>query len=189
MSKKVFQLSFLCVAVAWCMACSNKEISDRVALSEVSSYLEENPVYESADLGYGEVKFSKKKDAGMLSNYQKLQQAGFVTMELLKERKRFLSSDSTFTYLIELTDKSIPFVIDKNDKRATVKTFVFKLDDSQGIQVQKSGRTKAKATVTLTREETAFSPFASKNKGANASFTRKTYTLKFDNDAGWKVSK
>ncbi len=175
-----------CICLA---ACSNKEISERVALSEVTNYIENNPVFETGEMDYGEVKFSKKKDAELLATYQKLQKEGYVTMELLKERKRFLSKDSSFTYLIELADKSIPFVVEKSDKRAQVKSYVFKLDDSQAMQLQKSGRSKAKATVTLSRQETDFAPFAPKTKGANASFIRKTYTLKFDDDAGWKVSK
>src|SRR5690606_34404764 len=110
----------LCLA-AVLVACGNdKSISERVALGEVGFFLESNPIYETADIEYGEVKFRQKSDADLLAGYQGLEKGGYVSMELLKERKRFLSKDSTFVYLIKLTDKSIPYVLQKTDKSAKV---------------------------------------------------------------------
>lgn len=115
-------IATLCVAAVLGACGNSKSISERVAISEVGYYLESNPVYETAQIDYGEVKFRQKSDADLIATYLELEKGGYVTMELLKEHKRFLSKDSTFVYLVKLTDKSIPFVLEKTDKKATVKT-------------------------------------------------------------------
>ena len=178
---------YLTAALAACG--SDKSISERVALGEVAHYLESNPVYETADIEYGEVKFTRKSDTDLLASYEGLEKGGYVTMELLKERKRFLSKDSTFVYLIKLTDKSIPFVLEKTDKKATVKTVEYALDDTGGAHVEQTGKNRAKATVTLTKTETDFADFAKKGADNNASFIKKTYSLRFNGETGWEVTK
>ena len=175
--------------VAFAACGSDKSISERVALGEVAHYLRSNPIYETADMEYGEVKFSQKSDTDQLAAYQRLEKEGYVTLELLKERKRFLSKDSTFVYLIKLTDKSIPFVLDKTDKRATVKTFEYALDEDGGVHVEQTGKNRAKATVTLRKTETDFADFAKKGADNNASFAKKTYSLRFNAETGWEVTK
>jgi hypothetical protein len=179
----------LCFTAALVACGSEKSISERVALAEVAHYLESNPVYETVDLEYGEVKFTQKSDADLLTSYQRLEKEGHVTLELLKERKRFLSKDSTFVYLVKLTDKSIPFVLEKTDKEATVKTFEYTLDDAGGVHVEQTGKNRAKATVTLTKNETDFADFAKKGTDNNASFIKKTYSLRFNGESGWEVIK
>lgn len=184
------RLSIICCSIAALLACgSEKSISERIALAEVAHYLESNPVYETADIEYGEVKFAQKSDAEALVSYENLEKGGYVTLELLKERKRFLSKDSTFVYLIKLTDKSIPFVLEKTDKKATVKTFEYTLDDAGGVHIEQTGKNRAKATVTLTKKETDFADFAKKGADNNASFTKKTYSLRFNGELGWEVTK
>ncbi len=180
----------LLLATVLCAACgSEKSISDHVALGEVSHYIESNPVYETAEMDYGEVRFSQRANHDLLGSYQRLEKGGYVTLELLKERKRFLSKDSTFVYLVKLTDKSIPFVLQKTDKKATVKTMEYVLDETGGVQVEQTGKNRAKATVTLRKIETDFADFAKKDADNNASFTKKTYALRFNGDAGWEVTK
>ncbi len=179
----------LCLA-AVLVACGNdKSISERVALGEVGFFLESNPIYETADIEYGEVKFRQKSDADLLAGYQGLEKGGYVSMELLKERKRFLSKDSTFVYLIKLTDKSIPYVLQKTDKSAKVKTAAYALDEKGGAHIEQTGKNRAKATVTLTKTETDFADFAKKGTDNNASFIKKTYSLRFNKDTGWEVTK
>lgn len=186
----MIRFSFAAGFMAIAMACGgDKSISDRVALAEVVNYLESNPVYETAEMEYGEVKLDKKSDAEMLAAYRELEKGGFVTLELLKERKRFLSKDSTFTYLVKLTDKSIPYVLKETDKKATVKTAEYALDEDGGVHVEQTGKNRAKATVTLRKAETDFTDFAKKGSGSNASFVKKTYTLRFNGESGWEVIK
>jgi len=179
----------LSIAAIFAACGSNKSISERVALSEVGFYLESNPVYETADIDYGEVKFNQQADADLLTAYQQLEKGGYITMELLKERKRFLSKDSTFVYLIKLTDKSIPLVLEKTDKKATVKTAEYALDEEGGALIEQTGKNRAKATVTLTKSETDFADFAKKGTDNNASFIKKTYSLRFNSETGWGVTK
>ncbi|SFC23317.1 hypothetical protein SAMN05421747_106188 [Parapedobacter composti] len=168
---------------------SDKSISEHVALAAIKHYAAANPVYETANIDYGEVKFNQKSDTGLLEAYRALEKGGYVTLELLKERKRFLSKDSTFVYLIKLTDKSIPFVLEKTDKRARVKTIEYALDEDGGVHVEQTGKNRAKATVTLKKAETDFADFAPKGSGNNASFIKKTYSLRFNGETGWEVTK
>ncbi|MBK1441743.1 hypothetical protein JHJ32_17220 [Parapedobacter sp. ISTM3] len=177
------------LTLLWAACGSDKSISDRVALSEVTYHLESNPVFETAEMEYGEVKFDQKSDADLLATYKELEKGGYVTLELLKERKRFLAKDSTFVYLVKLTNKSIPFVLEKTDKKATVKTVEYTLDEDGGIAVEQTGKNRAKATVTLKKTETDFVDFAKKGADNNASFTKKTYTLRFNKETGWGVTK
>ncbi|MGK6351129.1 hypothetical protein [Parapedobacter sp. DT-150] len=182
---------FLAITVTLILAACGKDksVSDRIALSEVAYHLESNPVYETAEMAYGEVKLNQQSDADLLNAYQGLKKGGYVTLELLKQRKRFLSNDSTFVYLINLTDKSIPFVLEKTDKKATVKTFEYALDEDGGVQVEQTGKNRAKATVTLKKTETDFADFAKEEMDNHASFTKKTYTLRFNAETGWEVAK
>ncbi len=179
----------LCLAAMFVACGSDKSISERVALGEVGFYLESNPVYETAEIDYGEVKFRQAPDAELLEAYEALEKNGYVTMELLKERKRFLSKDSTFVYLIKLTDKSIPLVLEKTEKRAKVKTATYALDEEGGAHIEQTGKNRAKATVTLSKSETDFADFAKKGADNNASFIKKTYSLRFNSETGWGVTK
>src|SRR3546814_929230 len=139
-------LAVLCTAAFFGACGSEKSISERVALGEIGFFIESNPVYETVEIDYGEVKFRQKADTDLLTAYEALEKSGYVTMELLKERKRFLSKDSTFVYLIKLTDKSIPFVLEKTDKWAKVKTTVYALDEAGGAHIEQTGKTRAKTT-------------------------------------------
>ncbi|PPK99732.1 hypothetical protein [Parapedobacter indicus] len=179
----------LFIAFLWGACGHEKSISDRIALGEIAHYIEANPVYETAEMDYGELKFSQRSDSDLLVAYERLEKGGYVTLERLKERKRFLSKDSTFVYLVKLTDKSIPFVLEKTDKKATVKTFEYTLDEEGGVLVEQTGKSRVKATVTLRKAETDFADFAKKDPDNNASFTKKTYSLRFNGDAGWEVIK
>ncbi|MFC3197780.1 hypothetical protein ACFOET_09160 [Parapedobacter deserti] len=189
MSVNVHRLLIFALAVTSVSCGSDRTISERVALNEVAHYLQSNPVYETANMGYGEVKFNTQSDADLLVTYRQLEKGGYVTLERLEARKRFLSKDSTFVYLVKLTDKSIPFVIDKTDRKATVKTAEYTLDEDGGVRVEQSGKNRAKATVTLKKAETDFADFAPKGADNNASFAKKTYSLRFNSESGWSVTK
>lgn len=169
--------------------CSDKRvINERIALNEIKYYLENNPVYESTELAYGEVRFSKKSDSSLLEAYEHLEAYGYVNLELVKERKRFLSRDSVFTFIVHLTDLSIPYVLDKTSDKATVKTFYYELDESESVLLEQTGKNRAKATVTLKQRETDFSMFAKRNRASSASFIKKTYNFRFDENSGWRIA-
>lgn len=170
--------------------CSDKRvINERIALNEIKYFLENNPVYETEEIAYGEIRFSKKSDSVLMDAYEHLDTYGYVRLELVKERKRFLSKDSVFTYVVHLTDKSIPYVLSKTPDRATVKTYYYELDESESAHLEQSGKNRAKATVTLKRQETDFAMFAKKNRASNASFIKKTYNFRFDENSGWRIAR
>jgi|SRR5690606_26270156 len=182
-------LPLLMTGFLWMSCGHEKSISDRVALGEIAHFIESNPVYETADMNYGEMKFSQRSDSTLLAAYEQLEKGGYVTFEKLKERKKFLSKDSAFVYLVKLTDKSIPYVLEKTDRKVKVKTFEYTLDEDGGVQIEQTGKNRAKATVTLRKTETDFADFAKKDPDNNASFTKKTYSLRFNSDTGWEVVK
>ena len=182
-------LLLLLPVFVWTACGSEKSISDRVALSEIGYYIESNPIYDTAPMNYGEVKINQRADSALLATYEQLERGGYISMEQLKARKKFLSKDSTFVYLVKLTDKSIPFVLEKTADKVTVKTFEYTLDEDGGVLVEQTGKNRAKATVTLRKTETDFADLAKKDPDNNASFTKKTYTLRFNGDAGWEVVK
>lgn len=169
-------------------ACQNKaELSDRLALTEVKYHLENNPVYESASMDYGEMRFRTPADETLLNAYSQLESYGYVRMELLKERKRFLSKDSTLFYIVQLTDKAIPFVLEKGPSKAKVRTYDYKLEETQPVHIELSGKNRAKVTVTLKQEETDFVVIAKKNQTPHATFIKKTYNFRFDEQSGWRI--
>lgn len=177
------------IIIGFLTACGDgKELNEHVAITEIRHHLEMNPIYESAGMDFGEVRLRRNADASLLRAYQEIQQDGYITFGLMDKRKRFLSKDSTFTYLVELTDKAIPFVLEKKEKKVTVKTFYYELDESAGIHLEQTGKNKAKAIVTLKKRATDFAAFAEKAKDSHASFTKKEYTLRFNKNAGWQVS-
>lgn len=171
-------------------ACGDKrELNERIAMNEIEYYLENFPEYETTELEYGEMTFNNKKDADMLEAYEQLEKYGYVRLELLKEKKKFLSRDSVFIYNVFLTDKAIPFVTKKSANKATVKTFEYVLDKSEGVLLEPSGKNRVKATATLKQQETDFSIIAKKNRASSASFLKKTYTFRFDETSGWAISR
>lgn len=171
-------------------ACDNKHIlNERIALTEVRYHLENNPVYETVTIDYGEVRFRKSQDSLLLDAYENLVNYGYATMDLMDERRRFLSRDSTFTYNIRLTDKAIPYVLEQSADKVTVKTYDFILEESDPIHLEQSGKNRAKVTVTLKQQETDFAMFAEKNRKANASFIKRTYNMRFDDTSGWRIAR
>lgn len=166
-----------------------KNLNNRTALNEIAFHLESNPVFETADVAYGEVRFNQRKDAALLASYEALESYGYIRMDLEKEKKRFLSKDTTLSYVIHLTDKSIPFVIDKTDKKAVVQTYYYELDVVDEPLIEQTGKNRAKVTVTMHRRETDFSDFATNSLSNNASFIKKAYQFRFDENSGWRVVK
>lgn len=168
--------------------CQNEHVlTERTAVTELQHHLEQNPVYETVVLDYGEVSFRMDQDASLLRAYEQLTSKGYATMELLKKRRHLLSRDSTFTYQIRLTDQAIPYVLEQRADKVTVRTYTFVLDETEPIEIEQTGNHRANVTVTLKQKETDFAHFADKNRAANASFIKKTYPMRFDKSEGWQV--
>ncbi|MFA6945108.1 MAG: hypothetical protein WC220_04320 [Pedobacter sp.] len=168
--------------------CGNETtINDDEASAVISDYLEEKPEYKTASFEFGEMKFRGNKDHEELDKYKTLEDLGYITMSLQEQKKVFLSKDSTFVYLISLTEKAAPLVLDQGKDKATVKTIIYVLDNDKPVNFVKTNDKSAKATVTLMKEETDFYPFDN-NKGSNSEFITKTYKLKLKKEEGWVVS-
>ena len=178
------------ILIATLVGRGNKHVlNERIALNEVRFHLENNPVYETIELDYGDVSFRQKQDSLLLDAYEHLARYGYAIMDLTNERRRFLSRDTTFTYNIRLTDKAIPYVLDQSASKVTVKTYDFVLDEAEPVHLEQTGKNRAKITVTLKQEETDFSMFARRSRSPNASFMKKTYNLRFDDEAGWRIAR
>ena len=85
-TKFLFNGGLLVLSLTLVIACGNKKtLNSRIALNEVAFHLESNPVYETADLDYGEVRFQQRRDSTLLASYQLLESYGYVRLELQKE--------------------------------------------------------------------------------------------------------
>ena len=168
-------------------SCGNKTaINEDDASAVITDYLQSNPEYATTSFEFGEIKFKGKNDADDLVKYKELEDKGLIKMTLQDSKKRFLSKDSTYIYMVELTEKAAPLVLKQNNNKATVKSANYILDDSKPVNFVKVNDKTAKATVSLKKEETDFYTF---QKGDNASvFKTKTYRLKLKKDAGWVVT-
>jgi len=162
-------------------------INDDEAASVISNYLDENPEYKTANFNFGEIKFRQIKDQEELNKYKGLEESGYITMDVQEQKKVFFSKDSSFVYLIKLTEKSSPFVLEQGKDKAKVKTIIYEMDNDKPVNFVKTNDNSAKVTVTLVKSETDFYPFDN-NKGSNSEFITKTYKLKHKKDQGWVVS-
>lgn len=175
-------LAFICIFTS----CKNESAIDQDDASEVIlNYLESNPEYKTTTFKFGELKFHSRKDLGELNKYKELEEKGLISMELDESKKVFLSKDSTYVYLVSLSDKAAPLVLEQSKDRATVKSLNFVLADDKPVNFVKTNERTAKATVSLKKEPTDFYPFM--NKDSNSEFITKTYKLKLKKDSGWEV--
>jgi len=134
------------------------------------------------------MKFRQNKDLEELNKYKALEESGYITMSLQEQKKVFLSKDSSFVYLIKLTEKSAPFVLEQGNDKAKVKTISYVIDNDKLVDFVKTNDNSAKVTVTLIKVETDFYPFDN-NRGSNSEFVTKTYKLRHKKDEGWHVSR
>jgi len=186
--KKTIVHLFLVMGLAFIIGCGPETtINDDEAASVISNYLDENPEYKTASFAFGEMKFRQLKDQEELNKYKQLESDGYITMELQEQKMVFLSKDSSFVYLIKLTEKAAPFVLDQSKDKAKVKTILYEMDDDKPVDFAKTNERSAKATVTLMKVETDFYPFDD-NKGSNSEFLTKTYKLRHKKDQGWVVT-
>lgn len=175
-----------CFAILISSCRDGSSINDSEAFSVVADYLEAKPEYRTINFRFGELKFKGEKDQQDLKKYKQLEEAGLISMSLLEEKKRFLSKDSNYVYLITLTEKAAPLVISQSGDKAKVKSVNYILDDEKPVNFVKVNEKSVKVTLTLKREKTEFYPFDNQ-KASNSEFITKSYKLRLKKDDGWVV--
>lgn len=187
MKKPLFALITL-LALAF-VGCKNvATINESEAGDVIVTYLKGNPEYKTDRFYFGEIKFNSRKEMLELEKYKTLADEGYISMTLQEGKKKFLSKDSSFVYLIKLTDKSKEFVLKQEEDKATVKVVDYVLASEKPVNFSKVNDNNAKVTVSLKKENTVFAPFQ-RNSSNNSDFITKTYRLKLDKEEGWKVNK
>jgi hypothetical protein len=182
----IYILSFLIIGFA---GCKNKStINQNEAAEVITNYLKANPEYKTTRFTFGEVKVSTTTDKTEFGFYRSLEANGLVTINLQSAKKKFLSKDSSFVYVIKLTDKASPLVLKQDKDKATVKTVEYLLSDDKPVDFSMVNSTTAKVTVALKKVKTDFAPF-DKDPNENSDFITKTYKLKLNKEEGWKVQK
>lgn len=182
-------LSLLILAMIAFGGCKNvATINESEAGDVIVTYLKGNPEYKTDKFHFGEMKFNSKKEMVELEKYKTLANEGYISMSLVEGKKKFLSSDSSYTYTIKLTDKASEFVLKQDDDKATVKVVNYELSDEKPVNFSRVNDNNAKVTVSLKKVNTVFAPFQ-KNSNDNSDFITKTYRLKLDKEEGWKVNK
>lgn len=187
--RKVLQQSYLVILLSTCLffSCKDKgKISANIASSAVQDYIEQRPIYETATLYIGSVKWKALKDSSLINTYKALENKGYLHLDLDKEKKRFLSKDSNAYYTITLTDKAKPFVTEQGSKKVEVKTIEYVLDEATPLQVEKTGKVTATTIATLKKQTTDFYPLA-KDKNSAAPFLKKEFKLKYKEETGWQL--
>lgn len=170
-------------------ACKNvATISESEAAEVIVTYLKGNPEYKTDKFHFGELTFNSRKEMGELEKYKTLANEGFVSLTLQDSKKKFLSKDSSFVYLVKLTDKASDLVLKQDDDKATVKVVNYELASEKPVNFSRVNDNNAKVTVSLKKVNTVFAPFQ-KNSKDNSEFITKTYRLKLDKEEGWKVNK
>lgn len=170
-------------------ACKNvATISETEASDVIVTYLKGNPEYKTDKFEFGELTFNSRKEMGELQKYKTLADEGFITLTLQESKKKFLSRDSSFVYLVKLTDKASDLVLKQDNDKATVKVVNYELSSEKPVNFSRVNDNNAKVTVSLKKVNTVFAPFQ-KNSKDNSDFITKTYRLKLDKEEGWKVNK
>ncbi|PST84639.1 hypothetical protein C7T94_00435 [Pedobacter yulinensis] len=185
MKKLLFSFLILTIAVA----CADRSaINESDAAEAVTDYLERNPEFETSRFQYGEMKFSSAKEREKLKVYQELAEKGLIALQPLKQKKKFLSRDSSYTYLVKLTDQARPLVLEQARDRATVRVFAYRLADDKPVSFKNVGSNRAEVTLSLKKEPTDFAAVAD-SKTLNSTFINKTYKLRYTKENGWSVKK
>lgn len=170
-------------------ACKNiATINENEAGEVIVDYLKGNPEYKTDKFHFGEMKFNSQKDMVELEKYKTLANEGYVSLALQEAKKKFLSKDSSFVYMIKLTDKASDLVLKQDETKATVKVVTYELASEKPVNFNRVNDNNAKVTVSLKKVNTPFAPFQ-KNADDNSNFITKTYRLKLDKEEGWKVAK
>ena len=170
-------------------ACKNvATINENEAGEVIVDYLKGNPEYKTDRFHFGEMTFNSKKEMAELEKYKTLANEGFVSLTLQEGKKKFLSKDSSYIYLIKLTDKASELVLKQDEDKATVKVVNYELASEKPVNFSRVNDNNAKVTVSLKKVNTVFAPFQ-KNSKDNSEFITKTYRLKLDKEEGWKVNK
>ena len=185
----LWNISFFVILVLNIVACGDKAtLSDDVALNSIEEYLKSNPIYETANITIGEVKFSVKKDKKNIKAYKELEEKGYLILNLVKQKKKFLSKDSVLTYEAKLTDKARPYVIKQKKETVTLKSLEYKLGDKEQTRFELTGKHSSKAVITLKKVNTDFS-ILGYDKNPNTNFITKTFNLSYKKNKGWTVTK
>ncbi|PZP45840.1 MAG: hypothetical protein DI598_12825 [Pseudopedobacter saltans] len=182
--KKIILMTLL---ATFFFACKNSSsINAEEAGRVVTTYLKGNPEFKTTKFDFGELKFNSKKEYAELENYRQLASEGYITLNLLSAKKKFLSKDSSFTYSAKLTQKASEYVLKQDANNATVKAVTYELTEEKPVDFSKVNDAIAKVTVSLKKMNTPFVLFQ-KNPQDNSEFLTKTYKLKYDKEEGWKV--
>jgi len=154
----------------------------------ITDYLKANQEYKITRFHFGEMKFNSKSEMLTLDKYKKLEEDGYISMTMQDGKKKFLSKDSSFVYIIKLTEKASEYVLKQDDDNANVIVVLYELASEKPVNFNQVNDNNAKVTVSLKKANTVFAPFQ-KNPEDNSEFITKTYRLKLDKVEGWKVVK
>jgi hypothetical protein len=183
------QILFLLTLVVFAFSgCKNvAKINAEEAGEVITDYLKVNPEYKTSRFNFGEIKFSSGKDMKELEKYKQLAKEGYIDLILQGSSKKFLSKDSSYTYIVKLTEKAGDLVLKQDGDKATVKVMNYELASEKPVNFNQVNSNNAKVTVTLKKIYTSFAPFQKEDENSN--FITKTYRLKLDKEEGWKVVK
>ncbi|RZK49908.1 MAG: hypothetical protein EOO99_03925 [Pedobacter sp.] len=183
-----FFLSLFIIISTSFLACSDSaQIDANDASKIIAKHLVADPEFKTIRFDYGEMKFNSDAEIAKLESYKQLASEGLIKLEQISSKKKFLSKDSAFVYQVKLTDKASDYVLKQGDGKAVVKAVIYEVDKDKEVTFNKVNDNHAKVTIHLKKINTPFAPFQ-KKQNEFSEFMTKTYRLKFDKNAGWKVT-
>ncbi|RZK43599.1 MAG: hypothetical protein EOO90_03305 [Pedobacter sp.] len=184
--KNKFLLAIFIFATAFTSCRDVSKINEAEAGDVITDYLKGNQEYKTARFNFGEMKFNSKSEMLDLEKYKRLEDEGYITMDLQEGKKKFLSKDSSFVYQIRLTEKASDLVMKQDEDKATVKVVIYELASEKPVNFNKVNDNNARVTVSLKKTNTVFAPFQ-RNAKDNSEFITRTYKLKLHKEEGWRV--
>lgn len=178
----------LCATTVLFSCKSSNTINTDEAGQVIVDYLKANPEFKTTRFDFGQLTFNSGKDAQKLRAYQQLADSGYIQLNRLSAKKKFLAKDSSFVYSATLNHAAKNYVLRQSRNEATVKAILYELSEDKPVDFAKVNDVSAKVTVALKKRNTPFAAFQKKPE-EHSEFITRTYRLHYDKESAWHVKK
>ncbi|MXV38942.1 hypothetical protein GO491_09700 [Flavobacteriaceae bacterium Ap0902] len=166
----------------------SQDISSGQAMSMVTDYVAENPIFETGKFQINKFKLNSTKDQDLIVKLQELESEGYIEIIDEKKRRKWFSKDSVFIITPTLTDKSYPYIVKQNRNNVEVKTLIYEIDLKQEVNFEKKTSKQATFNVLLLKEKTPFYQFG-KDSNPNSDFITRKFKARYTPERGWQLVK
>lgn len=163
---------------------SDVNLSSHKAKSLLIDYLDSNPLYETGQISTSKLRLRYDKDMDLVNQIKDLQKEGFIKIIKERYRERLFTSDTVWVLTPELTEKSLPYIINQRKNKTEVITLNYKLAEEQDIIFTSKNSNYASANVKLMKVRTPFHAFGDEIN-PNSDFATKKFKFRHNEERGW----